>query len=90
MAYDFQVTVDAANPHAQADWWAETLGWEVEPADEELIRRMIAEGHGTNDDTKIYNGVLVWEDGAAIRSADSPVGGSRTRVLFQLVPGPRR
>jgi predicted enzyme related to lactoylglutathione lyase len=89
MAYDFQVTVDAADPHAQANWWAETLGWEVEPADEELIRRMIAEGHATDDDTKIYNGALVWEDGAAIRSADGAAGGSRTRVLFQLVPGPK-
>ena len=29
MAYGFQVVVDAADPHAQADWWAETLGWEV-------------------------------------------------------------
>jgi hypothetical protein len=89
MAYDFQVAVDAADPHAQADWWAETLGWEVEPADEELIRRMIAEGHATDDDTKIHNGTLVWEDGAAIRSSDGAVGGSRTRVLFQLVPEPK-
>jgi len=89
MAYDFQVAVDAADPHAQADWWAETLGWEVEPADEELIRRMIADGHATDDDTKVHNGALVWEDGAAIRSAGSPPGGSRTRVLFQLVPEPK-
>jgi len=26
MAYEFQVTVDCADPHAMADWWAETLG----------------------------------------------------------------
>ena len=32
MAYDFQVTVDAARPHVLADWWAETLGWDVEPS----------------------------------------------------------
>ena len=44
MAYDFQVVVDAADPHAQADWWAETLGWEVEPSDPAFIRSMIAEG----------------------------------------------
>jgi hypothetical protein len=35
MAYEIQVTVDCADPHALADWWAETLGWQVEPQDEE-------------------------------------------------------
>ena len=34
MAYDFQVTFDSADPHTQAEWWAETLGWEVEPSNE--------------------------------------------------------
>jgi hypothetical protein len=29
MAYDFQVTVDAGQPHILADWWADALGWEV-------------------------------------------------------------
>jgi Glyoxalase-like domain len=89
MAYDFQVTIDAADPHAQADWWAETLGWEVEPTDEEFIRRMIAEGHATDGDTKTHNGALVWKDGAAIRSPGSPAGSPRRRVLFQLVPEPK-
>jgi len=28
-----------------ADWWAETLGWVVEPSDETFIRKMIAEGY---------------------------------------------
>jgi Glyoxalase-like domain len=89
MAYDFQVTIDAADPHARADWWAETLGWEVEPADEEFIRRMIAEGYATGADTKIHNGALVWEDGAAIRPPGSAAGGPARRVLFQLVPEPK-
>ena len=31
MAYEFQVTVDCADPHTLADWWAETLGWQVQP-----------------------------------------------------------
>ena len=82
MAYDFQVTIDAADPHAQADWWAETLGWDVEPSDEAFIRRMIAEGYATDEDTKVHGGVLVWKEGAAIRPPD----GSARRVLFQLVP----
>jgi hypothetical protein len=86
MAYDFQVTVDAADPHTLADWWAETLGWVVEPSDEAFIRRMIAEGHAGEDDTLIHNGTLVWKKGSAIRHPDGPVQGPRRRVLFQQVP----
>jgi hypothetical protein len=40
----FQVTVDAGAPHDLAAWWADTLGWEVEPADESFVRKMIARG----------------------------------------------
>jgi hypothetical protein len=84
MAYDFQVTVDAADPHQLAEWWAETLGWQVEPSDEGFIRRMIREGHATEAQTRVYNGTLVWKEGAAIHHPD---GLERApRVLFQLVP----
>jgi hypothetical protein len=82
MAFDFQVTVDAADPHTLADWWAETLGWQVEPQDEDFIRRMIAEGHATDDDTTTHEGRLVWKAGAAIVRPD----GASPRVLFQWVP----
>jgi hypothetical protein len=84
MAYEFQVAVDCADPHAQADWWAETLGWQVEPQDEAFIRRMISAGHAADSDTKRHNGALVWKEGAAIRHPD---GIQRApRMLFQLVP----
>ena len=87
MAYDFQVTIDCAEPHAMADWWATALGWEVEPTDEAFIRRMIAEGHATDDDAVQHRGALVWKSGAAIRHPD---GLQRApRVLFQLVPEPK-
>jgi len=86
MAYDFQVAVDAADPHALADWWADALGWAVEPSDEEFIRRMIAEGHATEADTTTHNGQLVWKEGAAILHPDTPERGLRRRILFQLVP----
>ena len=86
MAYDFQVTVDTGDPHPLAGWWAETLRWEVEPADEAFIRRMIAEGYASDDDTVVHNGSLVWKEGAAIRHPDGPEKGPRKRVLFQLVP----
>jgi hypothetical protein len=84
MAYEFQVTVDCADPHAMADWWAETLSWQVEPQDEAFILRMISAGYAADSDTKRHNGALVWKEGAAICHPD---GTQRApRVLFQLVP----
>jgi hypothetical protein len=86
MAFEFQVVVDSADPHGQADWWAETLGWVVEPTDEAFVRRMIDEGHATEADTITYRGALVWKVGAAIRHPEDPTSGQRRRVLFQSVP----
>jgi hypothetical protein len=83
-AYEFQVTLDCADPHTLADWWAETLGWKTEPSDEAFIRRMVAEGYAADGDTKVHNGVLVWRAGAAIRHPDGR--GRAPRLLFQLVP----
>ena len=78
---DFQVVVDCADPHTQADWWAAALGWQVEPSDEAFIRSMVDQGHATEAETTTHRGVLVWRVGQAIRPPD----GTR-RVLFQLVP----
>jgi hypothetical protein len=86
MPFDFQIAVDASQPHVLADWWAETLGWVVEPSDESFIRRMITEGYASEDDTMMHNGALVWKEGAAIRHPDVPSGLARPRILFQLVP----
>jgi hypothetical protein len=79
MATDFQVTVDCAAPHDLADWWAEALGWQVEPQDEAFIRRMIEGGYAIEAETTTHRGALVWKDGAAINSPDP----GRPRVLFQ-------
>ncbi|MEE1928269.1 VOC family protein [Streptomyces sp. TRM 70351] len=87
MAYVFQVTIDSAAPHTLADWWADALGWQVEPSDEDFIRRMIAEGHASEDDTTTHRGTLVWKAGAAIRHPQGT--DAAPRVLFQLVPGPK-
>ncbi|MEU3188572.1 VOC family protein [Streptomyces sp. NPDC006923] len=77
------MTVDSANPHSLADWWADALGWEVEPSDETFIRRMVAEGQASEDETTTHRGTLVWKAGAAIRH---PEGLDRApRVLFQFV-----
>jgi hypothetical protein len=82
MAFEFQVAVDCAHPHDLADWWAEALGWQVEPQDEAFIRRMLAEGAASESETTRHRGALVWRSGAAITSPDA----GRPRVLFQSVP----
>jgi Glyoxalase-like domain len=82
MTYTFQVTVDSADPHAMADWWADALGWQVEPSDEAFIRKMVDAGHAADSDTTTHHGVLVWKAGQAINHP----AGSAPRVLFQLVP----
>jgi hypothetical protein len=89
MAFDFQVAVDCAGPHELADWWAETLGWEVEKSDPDFIRRMIDEGYATEAETTTHNGQLVWKTGAAIRHPDGPETGERKRIIFQQVPEPK-
>ncbi|WP_327088436.1 hypothetical protein OIE66_39980 [Nonomuraea sp. NBC_01738] len=80
MAYEFQVTIDSSDPHTLADWWADALGWEVEPQDEAFIRDMVAKGHAQESETHTHNGKLVWRVGAAIHHPRAP------RVLFQRVP----
>ncbi|MFY9916032.1 MAG: VOC family protein [Nocardioidaceae bacterium] len=85
MALNFQVTFDSTDPHTLADWWADALGWEVEPSDEAFIREMIAQGHATDEDTVTHRGVLVWKTGAAIRHPD-PDARPGARILFQQVP----
>jgi hypothetical protein len=82
MAFDFQVTIDSTSPHELADWWAEALGWQVEPQDEAFIARMVETGAASEADTIEHHGALVWKVGAALTSPDP----GRPRVLFQSVP----
>ena len=66
MAYDFQVTIDCAAPHELADWWAETLGWTVEPTTRGVHPPDDRpRGRPTEEDTTTHSGVLVWREGAA-------------------------
>ena len=87
-SYAVQVVVDCASPHELADWWAETLAWEVEPQDESFIRSMIEQGFATEDETITHRGALVWASGCAIRPVGEP-GPGQPRILFQQVPEPK-
>jgi Glyoxalase-like domain len=88
MALSLQVVVDSRQPHVLADWWAETLGWEVEPSDPVFIRSMVDQGFATEDQTITHNGVLVWKVGAAIVPAQDAAPG-QPRILFQLGTEPK-
>ena len=78
-----QVTFDCSDPHALAAWWADLLGWSVEPQDPAFIERMIDQGFATADEAIVVNGSLVWRAGCAI---NAPEGVPAPRILFQSVP----
>ena len=82
MGMTFQVAMDAADPHALCDFWAQALHYEVEPSDEDFIRRMVAAGHAQESDTLVVKGVLRWREGAACADPD----GTGPRMYFQAVP----
>ncbi len=88
MPLTFQVVMDSSDPHGLADWWAETLGWEVEEQDETFIRSMVEQGHATDADTTTHRGALVWRTGAAVNHPDRDPDRA-VRFLFQLVPEPK-
>ena len=85
--YTVQVVVDCADPHPLADWWAEALGWQVEPQDEAFIRSMIDQGFATDADTATHKGALVWATAAAIEHPEGP--DRAPRILFMKVPEPK-
>lgn len=75
---EWQLTIDAADPHAQADFWAAALGYEVED-NSAMIEELLAHGVVEESLTTLHDGVRAWRTAEAIR------GGGR-RLLFQTVP----
>ena len=78
-----QIAIDCRDPHVLADWWAETLGWEVEPQDEAFIRSMVEQGQASDEDTTTHRGQLVWRTGAALTPPAELPGAPR--MYFQGV-----
>lgn len=79
MGMTFQVAIDAADPHALCDFWAQALHYEVEPADEDFVRRMVAAGHAQESDTLVVKGVLRWRGGRPAPTRTAPVRGCTSR-----------
>ncbi|MGA4850601.1 VOC family protein [Streptomyces sp. G5(2025)] len=86
----WKLVIDATDPHAQATFWGETLGYEVED-NSALIDRLLGLGAAPEEATVEFRGRRAWRDLIAVRHPDDPyeqetgVGLGR-RILFQRVP----
>ncbi|GAA3001197.1 VOC family protein [Streptomyces fulvorobeus] len=93
MTLDWKVVVDAADPHAQAGFWAEALGYLVED-NSPLVEELLGVGAVTEEMTVEAHGRRAWRDLAAARHPDDPYEeksgtGLGRRLLFQRVPEPK-
>ncbi|MGW2817786.1 VOC family protein [Streptomyces sp. NPDC001415] len=93
MTLHWKLVVDAADPHAQADFWASALGYEVED-NSLLINRLRSAGAIGPDVTLEHGGRIAFRDLVAVRHPDDsydPESGTGLgrRILFQRVPEPK-
>jgi hypothetical protein len=79
-----QISIDAADPHAQARFWAAALHYELEDHHEQ-IEQLLAAGAATRDDTIEIDGRLAWNIAAACRHPQA----KGPRLLFQHVDEPK-
>ncbi|GGX62380.1 VOC family protein [Streptomyces minutiscleroticus] len=89
----WKLVVDAADPHAQADFWAAALGYVVED-NSPLVERLLASGAVPPEATVEAHGRRAWRDLAAARHPEDPYEeesgtGRGRRLLFQRVPEPK-
>jgi hypothetical protein len=86
----WKLVVDSADPHAQADFWAAALHYEVED-NSALVERLLELGALPGAATVEFHGRPAFRDLIAVRhpqdpfDADSGTGLGR-RLLFQRVP----
>ncbi|WP_407703186.1 VOC family protein [Streptomyces solincola] len=89
-ALQWKLVVDAADPHAQAAFWAQALGYLVED-NSALVERVLAAGQAPEEATIEIDGRRAWRDLIAVRHPDDPFDeatgiGAGRRLLFQRVP----
>lgn len=90
MTLHWKLVIDAADPHAQADFWAQTLGYEVEdntPIIETLLAGEVIDASQLTE----HHGRQAFRDAVAVRHPKDPVDpdsgtGLGRRLLFQRVP----
>ncbi|MFD2765384.1 VOC family protein [Micromonospora eburnea] len=93
MALGWKLVVDAGDPHRQAAFWAEALGYQIED-NSTLIERLLAAGTVEQSLCVEFQGRLFWRDAAAVRHPDDPFDpvsgtGLGRRLLFNRVPEPK-
>ena len=86
-----QMTVDCSDPHAQAKFWAQALGWVVE-RHTAMIQSLLDQGVARPDQVIEIDGGLAWSTVEALRhpehDAIRELGGT-ARMLFQVVEEPK-
>ncbi|MEU8616629.1 VOC family protein [Streptomyces sp. NPDC048623] len=92
-ALHWKLVIDAADPHAQAAFWAAALAYHEEDHSP-LITRLLEAGAAPAEATATVRGRLAWRDLAAVRHPDDPFDpdtdtGLGHRILFQRVPEPK-
>ncbi|WP_432872770.1 VOC family protein [Microbispora rosea] len=91
MTLEWKLVVDCADPHAQAAFWAEALGYEVED-NSVLVGRLLA--GGVVGEEAVTPDRTAFRTLRAVRHPDDPVDpdtgtGLGRRILFQAVPEPK-
>ncbi|MDN0193654.1 VOC family protein [Streptomyces sp. S.PNR 29] len=86
----FKIVIDASDPHAQADFWAAALRYEVED-NSALIEKLLGFGAVPAELTVEFHGRPAWRDLVAVRHPGDPYdeesgAGLGRRLLFQRVP----
>src|SRR5690349_18327137 len=89
----WKLVIDAADPHAQADFWAAALHYTAED-NSALIERLLSLGALPGAATVEYHGRPAFRDLVAVRHPDDPYDpetgtGLGRRLLFQRVPEPK-
>ncbi|RPK60341.1 hypothetical protein EES43_17220 [Streptomyces sp. ADI96-02] len=93
MTLAWKLVIDSTDPHAQAGFWAEALGYLVED-NSALVEQLLAAGAVPEAITVRAHGRRAWRDLAAARHPDDPFEetsgtGLGRRLLFQRVPEPK-
>ncbi|GAA3813471.1 VOC family protein [Streptomyces coacervatus] len=86
----WKLVIDAEDPHAQADFWAAALRYEVED-NGALVERLLELGALPAAATVDFHGRAAFRDLIAVRHPDDPYDKDRgtglgRRLLFQRVP----
>ncbi|MGI5158155.1 VOC family protein [Microbispora sp. CA-102843] len=91
MTLEWKLVIDCADPHAQAAFWAEALGYEVED-NSAVVGRLLAAG--IVGEEAVTPDHMAFRTLRAVRHPDDPVDpdsgtGLGRRILFQAVPEPK-